>query len=129
VRLDPADATAYHSLLASVWREPGELVVVEHDVGISAEVLPGFAACPEPWCGNPYRIGRQLLTALGCARFTAALKAAEPDLLDVAGEIDGDGYPARDWRRLDSRVAGELRRRGYRQHWHEPVLNHYRKYE
>jgi hypothetical protein len=128
VRLDPDDTTAYWSLLASAWREPGDLVIVEHDVGISAEVIPGFAACPEPFCGNPYRIGRQLLTALGCARFSADLKAAEPDLLDVVGEIGGDGYPARDWRRLDMRIAKVLRGRGYRQHWHEPIVNHYRKY-
>lgn len=128
VKLDPADMSAYWRLMAACWREPGELVVIEQDIGIGPEVLPGFAACPEPWCGNPYRIGRQLLVCLGCTRFSAKLKAAEPDVLDVVGEVGNDGLPAKDWRRLDVRILDELRKRGYRQHWHEPQVSHYHKY-
>lgn len=129
VRLDPADMSAYWSLLAAVWREPGDLTVIEHDIGIHAGVIPGFAACPEPWCGFPYALDRGVLLAcLGCTRFTGQLKAAEPDLLDVAGEVTGDGLPARDWRRLDVRVSDELRKRGYSMHVHSPSVRHYHKY-
>jgi hypothetical protein len=128
VKLDPEDMSAYWRLLAECWREPGDLVVIEHDIGIGPEAIPGFAACPEPWCGHPYRIGRQLLTCLGCTRFSAKLKADEPDLLDVVGEDGSAGLPAKDWRRLDVRILDEMRKRGYRHHWHEPEVRHYHKY-
>ncbi len=128
VKLDPDDMGAYWALLAHLWREPGELVVIEHDIGIGPETLPGFAACPEPWCGNPYRVARQLLVCLGCTRFSAALKAAEPDLLEEVGDVGNDGLPAKDWRRLDVRILDALRKRGYRQHWHEPMVKHFHDY-
>lgn len=128
VKVDPADMSAYWRELAKAWREPGDLIVIEQDIGIGPEVIPGFAACKEPWCGHAYRIGRQLLVCLGCTRFTAKLKEAEPDLLDVVGEIGGDGLPAKDWRRIDVRLLDTLRKRGYRQHWHEPPVLHYHKY-
>jgi hypothetical protein len=129
VRLDPGDMSAYWRLLAKAWREPGDLVVIEHDIGVHAGVLPGFAACPEPYCGHAYPLDRGVLLAcLGCTRFAASLKAAEPDLLDVVGEVTGDGLPARDWRRLDVRTGDELRRRGYSMHVHAPPLRHYHKY-
>lgn len=129
VRLDPADMSAYWSLLDAVWREPGDLVIVEHDIGISAGVVPGFTACPRPWCAHAYPLdGGVVLACLGCTRFTAALKAAEPDLLDVVGEVTGDGLPARDWRRLDVRILDELRKRGYERHQHEPSVKHYHRY-
>lgn len=127
-RIDPADDDGYWRLLAREWSQPGDLVVVEQDVGISAGVLPGFAACREPWCGHPYPIGAQSLVCLGCTRFTAELKAAEPDLLDVVGRCADGGVPARHWRRLDVRLLDELRRRGYTQHRHVPAVRHYHKY-
>lgn len=128
VRLDPADMSAYWALLAALWRQPGDLVIVEQDIGINAVVMPGFAACREPWCGHPYPIGEQLLVCLGCTRFTAELKTAEPDLLDVVGEDGTGGLPARHWQRLDVRILDELRRRGYTQHRHDPPVAHYHKY-
>jgi hypothetical protein len=69
-----------------------------------------------------------MLACLGCTRFSAGLKAAEPDLLDVVGEVTGDGLPARDWRRLDVRILDELRKRGYEQHRHQPDVRHYHRY-
>lgn len=129
VRLDPADDTAYWRMLATAWQQAGDLVVVEHDIGVHAGVIPGFAACPEPWCGHEYPLDRGVMLAcLGCTRFTAALKAAHPDLLDVVGEVTGDGLPARDWRRLDVRLGDELRRRGHSVHVHQPPVRHYHKY-
>lgn len=128
VRLDPADPTAYWALLATMWRQPGDLVIVEQDVGIHADVIPSLAACREPWCGHPYPIGEQLLVCLGCTRFTAELKAAEPDLLDVVGADATGGMPARHWRYLDVKILDELRRRGYTQHRHDPPVRHYHQY-
>jgi hypothetical protein len=120
---------AYWKLLAAAWLEPGDLIVIEHDIGIHAGVVPGFTECREPWCGVAYPLDRGVMLAcLGCTRFTADLKAAEPDLLEVAGRVTGDGLPAKDWRRLDVRLGDELRRRGYSLHQHEPAVRHYHRY-
>lgn len=128
VRIDPADDSAYFRLLAGEWSRPGDLVVVEQDVGLAAGVVSGFAPCREPWCGHAYPVGRRPLICLGCTRFTSDLKSAEPDLFEVVGRCADDGIPARHWRRLDVRVDGELRRRGYTPHRHVPDLAHYHKY-
>lgn len=128
VALDPADFSAYWALLAQKWREPGDLLIVEQDIGIHTGVVEGLTQCPQPWCGHPYPIGRQLLVCLGCTRFSAALKAAEPDLLDAVGEDASGGLPAKDWRRLDVRILDHLRRRGYTQHRHEPAVSHFHLY-
>lgn len=129
VRLDPADMAAYWKLLAAAWREPGDLTVIEHDIGIHAGVVPGFAECRGSWCGFPYPLDRGVMLAcLGCTRFSAGLKAAEPDLLEVIGEVTGDGLPAKDWRRLDVRIGDELKRRGYSLHQHAPSVRHYHRY-
>lgn len=128
VRLDPADAQAYWQLLAHWWRQPGDLIVVEQDVGIHSGVLPGVAGCRQPWCGYPYPIGEQLLVCLGCTRFTAELKAAEPDLLDTVGVDGTGGMPARHWKYLDVKILTHLRERGYVQHRHEPPVKHYHRY-
>lgn len=128
VRLDPADDGAYWALLAEAWREPGDLLIVEQDVGIRAGVVEELMSCREPWCGFPYPIGAQLLVCLGCTRFTAELKAWEPDLLDAVGDDATGGLPARAWQRLDVRILDHLRARGYAQHRHEPPVSHFHKY-
>jgi len=127
-RLDRRDHTAYWRLLAEQWTRPGDLVIVEQDIAIHDGVIDGFTACREPWCGHPYLIADQLLICLGCTRFTAELKAAEPDLLDVVGQVGGDGLPAKDWRRLDVRLAAELELRGYQRHPHPGAVRHYHRY-
>lgn len=129
VRLSPGDDAAYWRLLAENWNRDGrDLAVIEQDIGITAGVLPGFAACREPWCGHPYHVAGRVIVCLGCTRFTAELQAAEPDLLERVGEIGNDGLPAKDWRRLDVRLADELHRRGYEVHEHLPAVAHYHRY-
>ena len=127
----PADDTeAYWRLLAHWWTQPGDLVLIEQDIGLRADVLPGFADCLEPVCGHPYLVTPAQLMRIctGCIRFRAELKEAEPDLLEAVGRIDDDGLPARDWRRLDVRVIRVLRARGYEVHEHLPAVPHYHRY-
>ena len=128
VRIDPLDDAAYWALLAYEWRQPGDLLIVEQDVGIHADVIPSLTLCREPWCGYPYPIGEQLLVCLGCTRFTAELKAAEPDLLEAVGKDDSAGMPARHWKYLDVKILDHLRVRGYQQHRHDPPVRHYHRY-
>lgn len=128
VRLDPQDPYAYWALLAEAWRQPGDLLVIEQDIGIRAGVVEGLAECRRPWCGHPYPIGDVLRVCLGCTRFTAELKAAEPDLFDILAEDSSGGMPARHWKYLDTHLLMELRRRGYEQHRHAGAVRHYHRY-
>ena len=64
----------YNEALAERWGQD-DLIVIEGDKEITAEVIPSFAACPEPWCvyeyftfPEPYRAKVQV--GLGCARFS-----------------------------------------------------------
>lgn len=128
VRLDPDDPSDYWRVLAEAWAAPGDLVVVEHDVGIADGVIEQFHSCRAPWCGNPYNIGGSLLVCLGCTRFTDELKTAHPDLLETVGLVGNDGLPAKDWRRLDVRIGDELHKRGIEVHHHAPTVEHFHHY-
>ncbi|MHB1472404.1 MAG: hypothetical protein ACYCV4_02055 [Dermatophilaceae bacterium] len=126
-RLGP-QSDAYHDLLASMWTGRDDLLIIEQDIGIHASVIPSLMFCPEPWCAFPYLVAGKALTALGCVRFTASLQTAEPDLFDTIGLIANDGLPAKDWRRMDVRLAGTLTERGYATHVHTPPVTHYHRY-
>lgn len=126
--IDPADRGGYHRILADAWRQPGDLIIIEHDIEIRAGVVESLTDCRQPWCGFPYAIGEQLLVCLGCTRFTADLKAALPGLLDDVAAIAGDGLPPMVWERLDVRLAGRLEAYGHRRHWHGPPVTHHHTY-
>lgn len=131
--LPVSDDTAYWRLLAAYWRvtEPiqhdlyeapttPDLVVVEQDIVPAPGVVERMLACPRPWCASPYPIsgGHLLDTGLGCTKFAARLKSRHLDFMDRVGLIDDDGLPAKNWRRLDVRIARTLRELGYRPHRH-----------
>ena len=130
--LDPADLTAYARLLVEAWSWDGDLILVEHDIGLHAGVIEALTECRQPWCGFPYPIGEQLLVCLGCTRFTAHLKATLPDLMAqaaaVGSEQDGGGVPAGDWRRMDVRVGALLEAHGHWRHPHQPAVQHFHDY-
>jgi len=132
VEIDPARPGHYAEVLVQAWAQPGDLVIVEHDIGIRRYVIEELLACDQPWCGFPYRIGEQLLVCLGCTRFTAHLKASLPGLMAEAAAIgteqDGGGVPAADWRRMDVRIAACLERLGHHRHAHWPPVDHFHTY-
>lgn len=126
------DDTAYARILVEAWAEPGDLVIVEHDIGIRAGVVEELLSCTQPWCGFPYAIGTALLVCLGCTRFSAHLKASLPGLMaeaaSITAEMDGGGVPAGDWRRMDIRIAACLERLGHARHAHGPAVTHFHQY-
>lgn len=129
VNVDGPKPVDYWTLLDRMWSAGQSFVVIEHDIELRSDVLPGFAACDQPWCVHPYTgPGRKLLTAaLGCVRFTDALIEAEPDLIAHVGTVS-QGLPAKDWRRLDVTVADVLQARGYIAHQHDPPVTHHHAY-
>jgi hypothetical protein len=130
--LDSNHPGSYARLLVEVWAEPGDLLIIEHDIGIRAGVIEELLACTQSWCGFPYTIGEQLLVCLGCTRFTAHLKASLPGLMAEAAAIgseqDGGGVAAGDWRRMDVRIAACLEKLGHQRHPHLPAVDHFHHY-
>lgn len=117
--LDPQDMEAYWRLLLVLWTVPGDLLVVEHDMIPAKGVTEAMTACKRPWCVSPYPVASTVVhESLGCTRFAARLKVRHPELMAALGKIGGDGLPAKDWRRLDVRLAALLRAYGYRAHQH-----------
>lgn len=119
---------SYWELLAAEWQKPGDLILVEQDNALRADVIPSFDACDGVWCGFPYPIGEQLLVCLGMTRFREELKLAEPDLLEVVGLDGTGGLRPKMWQRLDIRLMEELHHRGYSAHEHLPATEHFHKY-
>lgn len=133
--LPAGDDTAYWQLLADYWPETDpvqhdpyeapdvpDLVIVEQDIVPAPGVVEAMLGCDRPWCVSPYPIahGRLLDEGLGCTKLGVQLKVQHPDLMERVGRIDDDGMPARDWHRLDTRIAHVLRELGYAPHRHGP---------
>jgi hypothetical protein len=120
--------TAYHDLLAGLWREGRTLIVVEHDVVVYPGALAAMLACPEPWCVTPYRVNGEYEGYLGCVRFSARLLAEVPDAMDAAGQLTY-GPPPRYWGWIDNRLAQVLGEHGYSKHRHWPAVKHLHVYD
>lgn len=120
--------SAYWALLAELWAAGEAFVIVEQDVEIHAKVLPSLTRCLRPWCGFPYTAKGEV--TLGCTRFSAALLAAHPDALELAGELYDGTVPKRSWQRLDSHLGQVLRDTyGIEPHRHLPPVTHHHDYD
>jgi hypothetical protein len=129
------DGDAYWRLLRDLWSAAEDVVLVEHDIEITAGVVPAFEACPQPWCVHPYRIPTPPhlrfrtaspvidLTApqvLGCVRWRRELITAHPDA--VASLPPERRY----WSCLDGFLTLSLHDRGVGSpHVHHPGLWHH----
>lgn len=116
---------AYFKVLAAQWREPGDLLIVEHDMLPADGCVDEMLACRWGWCSAPYEVAnrQQITDGLGCTKFSGTLKMLRPQFMDEVGAIDDDGLPAKNWRRLDTRISRVLRAAGHRPHLHAPALH------
>jgi hypothetical protein len=108
------------------WKADYELITVEQDNVITADVLPSFQMCTQPWCvfeylGPPHMSDRWLATSLGCSRFSRSLQAEVP-----ISEISESDYFT--WHLIDFRLGIVLREKGYTPHVHGQV-DHLHAYE
>lgn len=121
---------AYFELIKDLWAAGEGFLIIEHDIEIHESVVSDAANCKEPWCVWPY-YGHDpnlpFTQSLGCTRFSTELLQAQPDLMEVVGNIS-QGLPAKDWRRLDVTIAPTLNQRGYTQHIHSPQVLHHHIY-
>ena len=68
----------YNEAIASRWGKD-DLIVIEGDKEVTAEVIPSFASCDEPWCTYAYYNYPEPYQAycsvgLGCAKFSVELQ-------------------------------------------------------
>lgn len=115
---------------ASYWGTD-DLVIIEQDIIIHADVLPQFVACPEPWCLFPARHyaagGGWMKTGIMCNRFRQEFMRAVP--VEAVEAVPGscsrcEGRNPKCWAHLDgkTREAGEAA--GFRLHVHWPSVGH-----
>jgi len=113
--------TAYWEEIEKRWTGDEDLLVIEQDIDIHAEVLSSFIRCYEPWCSFSYELrecgnSARLTESLGCTRFSAKLqKAVSP------GQIAGSHH----WTLLDHQVKRALSAAGYSVHVHGQVKHHH----
>jgi len=138
--VDVSDAeTAYWREIAKRWDGKQTLVTVEQDIEITAETIPSFQACDEPWCcfwyhGPSYDVFptmrgdvsqcplaslTYLKYALGCTKFSAEIQRAVPH------EMIADS--SQTWGTVDVKVRNTLVEAGYRPHAHGEV-EHFHEY-
>lgn len=128
-----SDEKAYRRLLGRLWHEGRAFVVVEQDIVPPVAALTGFDECSEPWCCHsyPYVGATWAYGQLGCTRFSAALLADLPNLVEESEQENpwapfklGSFFP--DWARLAPTVRSRLERYyGVRWHVHRPSARHF----
>jgi hypothetical protein len=110
---------AYNEIIASLWTGTDDLVVIEGDKEITAEVLPSFEHCSELWCSFSYYVFPEAIeievsNGLGCTRYSARLQrivdpaeftVADNPMWELCRVCNGKGC----WRYLDTRIAQAIR--------------------
>jgi hypothetical protein len=125
------DVSDYWHAIRARWTGDDDLVIIEQDNVITAEVLPSFAECDEPWCCFSYLgppgldldgsgAGRVLMKSLGCTKFSADLQAKI-----TATMISDKEYFV--FHLLDMRLSRLLEVHDYQPHVHG-AIEHCHKY-
>jgi hypothetical protein len=125
----------YPETLASYWTGEDDLIVIEGDKEINADVIPSFNDCDEPWCTfkyknlpPPYR--KTVTIGLGCAKFSAETQKIVPVSEFVCADVPWQ--PCRlcknagCWQQLDARLAMALEKHGIDfPHLHGNIKHHH----
>lgn len=123
--LDPRDDGAYWRFWRDTWKRGESVIVVEHDITPTPDVLADLESCPGDWCAQPYPyINGGTYTGLGCVKFTGALMAAVPGLWDQVAAMSDHGHPPRHWCRLDAWSHHVLTAWGCRRCEHRLTVGH-----
>lgn len=119
--------TAYWEAIAARWMGEDDLMLIEHDVEIHAQVIPQFDSCPELWCHFPYPYRGGLTTmATGCTRYRAALqrRIAVEEILAAPSYRGIPGH----WEFMDVTIATAFSRKGVEVCDHSPPVGHRGQY-
>lgn len=129
----------YNEAIASHWTGKDDLLVIEGDKEIHAEVIPSMGACNELWCAysyynypEPYH--KKEIYGLGCTKYSAELQrqistsefcCPDPNWERVCMLCDGKGC----WRFLDTRITIQILTKciSFAPHIHG-MINHHHDY-
>lgn len=125
---------AYGEEIAKRWLGEEDLVIIEGDKEITADVLPSFDRCDLPWCNFSSFVfvgtamEREVFTGLGCTKYSAFAQQSIrpddficPDVGYVCKICAGKGC----WNNLDGRIASALRKCNIDVHIHGRVNHHH----
>lgn len=125
------DQTNYWREIIKRWDGADDLVIIEQDNEITAEVLPSFTACDKDWCVYSYQglfPDAVFTRSLGCVKFSAALQRRFPHEMIGSRNIVWHlidfriGMLLHDLHGLDSHVHGSVK------HFHDyhtdPLYQH-----
>jgi hypothetical protein len=108
---------SYFWLLSELWEGQQGAIIVEHDVVPPSGSIASLRACERLWCGQPYLVGKNWDSSLGCVKFAPELMTHFPDTVDRVENTH--------WRTLDGQIIGYLRPKlGYGAHLHWPAARH-----
>lgn len=124
----------YNKAIESRWTGNTDLVVIEQDKEITADVIPSFDDCNKPWCmytyfNFPEPYTRECLVGLGCAKFSAELQQLVSPSEFLTGDSDWIQCPlcngAGCWQNLDSRIAFAIMNHQIAPHYHGKIAHHH----
>jgi hypothetical protein len=107
----------YNLAIASRWIGLEDLVVIEGDKEITAEVIPSFSDCNDPWCSYSYLVypepyQKSVRVGLGCTKYSADLQYKIPVDSFICNDPIGDKWVdcpdcngTGCWRFLDTRIS------------------------
>jgi hypothetical protein len=134
VLVETSGLYGYGEAIASRWDGTDDLVVIEQDKEITANVIPEFENCSHDWCSFSYNVypepyQRKIDIGLGCVKYSAHVQnmVAPSEFLHK----DFDWTPCPDcggkgcWRYLDSRIAFALFHKGFKVHVHGHIEHHH----
>jgi hypothetical protein len=111
--------TAYWELLSKWWEsdEP-DLLIIEHDIGVTPAVIQELLDCKFSWCACWYPFEGGTIYGLGCTKFALEIREAVPDAFDRVARIGNEIHPRRHWCSLDIFLRMTLMNAG-----HQPCLH------
>jgi hypothetical protein len=121
----------YWQAIAERWNGSDDLIVIEQDMGVTADTIPALLSCFSNWCVFGYRIYTMKLMyhyGLGCVKFSAHLQQMlpVPYIEENFSDCETCGLDAC-WHHLDTMLKQILRHNGYNTHVHGEIA-HYHNY-
>lgn len=114
---------SYWELLRDLWADGRSFIIVEHDIVVNETTLDELRVCQHDWCAMPFPYrGNTHAYSLACAKFSNALIARNPDLLELVGQMSDAKHPPGHWCRLDAWIYSELMSRGEIRHEHSRAM-------
>ena len=116
--------SAYFELLAEQWQKRESTLIIEHDILPDIQTVWEILGCNKPWCVAPYLGpgGILLKESLGCTKFSSSAMARTLSAFDnILADQDSEPFSPTDWRRLDVRLAKQLKNVGLTPHLHDEV--------